>query len=84
MLRPLERLTDLDLTTELAARGYIVKHKSEASRTRSWHHMEPVPADFEARAIEELRKQIVPELVDFETRAMVDGRKCRSAYLRIL
>lgn len=91
MSTPFETLTDSELIMILQRRGYIVRHKSEASRHLSWHRTEPIPqgVNFENEAIAELKKQISPSMIHFETRQAVDDGPfsqpaVRSAFLRIL
>lgn len=79
-----EIYTEAEMVALLQRRGYIVRHQEESRCRVSWHHVEPVPDDFEARALEELRKQITPAHIQFITTPKEEGVSVRSAYLRIL
>lgn len=83
-----QMLLDHELIAVLERRGYIVRHKSEATSSLSWNRAAPLPEnfDFEAEAVEKIREQITPKILHFETRAALDkgAPEIRSAFLRII
>lgn len=81
------KLDDAELIHELEKRGYIVRHKSEAFRALSWNRTAPFPdgVDFKAEAVEEIRKQIVQEMIRYDARTGTDfGPEIHSATLRVM
>lgn len=83
-----QMLFDDELIAILEQRGYIVRHKSEATRLLSWNREAPLPddLDFKAEAVEKIREQITPNILHFETRSALDKStpEIRSAFLRII
>lgn len=63
-----EDLVRIACTRALERLGYVVRHKSEASRALSWNRTAPIPdnVDFKAEALAKLREQITPEMIRFE------------------
>jgi hypothetical protein len=59
--------SDKLLIDALTARGYVVRHKSEARRSLSWNRTEPMPGDviFEDEAVKKIREQIDTSLIEF-------------------
>lgn len=78
---------DVELAAELTKRGYIVRHKTEAQRQLSWNRTAPFPdgVDFKTEAVEKLREQIAPDLIDFEVMSAQEFRpEIHRAVLRVL
>lgn len=90
MSSPFEMLMDHELIAMLQRRGYIVRHESEARHPLSWNRSCPMPEglDFKKEAVEKLREQITPELIQFRVEPAVEHPFTRpeihSAFLRVL
>ena len=84
----LRAIPDFELIRILQERGYIVRHKREASKVLSWNRVEPMPEgiDFKVEALEKIREQITQELLDIKSRPDSSGltKGIKSAKLRLL
>ncbi len=78
---PLQDLKDEELAAELVRRGYVVKR--EASPSLGLHMNEPVPENFEALALEKIKREITVAHLEISTREFA-GQTIRSATLRIV
>lgn len=60
---------------DLERRGFVVRHADDASRKLSWSRIAPFPfgLSFKDEALEQLRKQITPDLIRFQVEQSVPG-----------
>jgi len=83
----IDRMIEAEMVKALQERGYIVRHKNEASVVLSWNRTQPMPADvdFNKEALQKIRDQITLDHIEFTTRPDPGGlvQGITSAKLRV-
>lgn len=88
--RPLYEYPTNQLIEHLEARGYFIRHSSEARTVLQFHRITPFPKglDFKQEALERIKKQLSLEHIPFEERSTgmitLPDESIHSAFLRVL
>lgn len=65
---------DIILQRALEARGYVVRHKSEARKSLDWNRIAPFPPglDFKSEAVEKIKEVITKDIIDFQVTPAIE------------